>query len=84
MQYLFDSRGRHVANEVNGHLHSPAGKNVGHFEAAAGVFIDLDGRYLGEVVREPADGKSQVAAPGGRILRLWRLRQRRELWQPRD
>jgi hypothetical protein len=50
MQYLFDSKGRHVANEVNGHLHSPAGKNVGHFVAKLGVFIDLTGRYLGEVV----------------------------------
>jgi hypothetical protein len=51
MQFLFDSQGRHVANEVSGRLHSPAGKNVGHFESAAGVFVDLDGRYLGEVVR---------------------------------
>ena len=51
MQFLFDSRGRHVANEVNGHLHSPAGKNIGHFLATLGVFIDLEGRYLGEVVR---------------------------------
>jgi hypothetical protein len=51
MQFLFDSRGNHVANEVNGRLHSPAGKNVGHLMAKLGVFVDLGGRYLGEVVR---------------------------------
>jgi len=51
MRFLFDSRGRHVANEVNGRLHSPAGRNVGHFLATAGVFVDLEGHYLGEVVR---------------------------------
>jgi hypothetical protein len=50
MRFLFDSRGRHVANEVNGRLHSPAGKNVGHLLPMLGVFIDLEGRYLGEVV----------------------------------
>jgi hypothetical protein len=29
MQFLFDSRGRHIANEVSGRLHTPAG--VGRF-----------------------------------------------------
>ena len=51
MRYLFDSRGRHIANEVNGRLHSPTGRNVGHLMAKLGVFVDLQGRYLGEVVR---------------------------------
>jgi hypothetical protein len=51
MQFLFDSRGRHVANEVNGRLHSPTGKNVGHLLTKLGVFVDLEGRYLGEVVQ---------------------------------
>ena len=51
MQFLFDSHGHHVANEVSGRLHTPAGKHLGHFVAQLGVFIDLDGHYLGEVVR---------------------------------
>ena len=51
MQFLFDSRGRHVANEVNGRLHSPTGKNVGHLLSTLGVFVDLEGHYLGEVVQ---------------------------------
>jgi hypothetical protein len=52
MQFLFDSRGRHIANEVSGRLHTPAGKHFGHFMAQLGVFIDLDGHYLGEIVRK--------------------------------
>lgn len=51
MQFLFDSRGRHIANEVSGRLHTPAGKHLGHFMAQLGIFVDLDGHYLGEVVR---------------------------------
>jgi hypothetical protein len=51
MQFLFDSQGMHVANEVNGRLHSPTGKNIGHLLPSLGVFVDLQGRYLGEVVR---------------------------------
>jgi hypothetical protein len=51
MRFLFDSRGRHVANEVDGHLHSPTGKNIGHLLTKLGVFVDLEGRYLGEIVR---------------------------------
>ena len=51
MQFLFDSRGRHIANEVSGRLHAPAGQHVGHFMATLGVFVDLQGHYLGEIVR---------------------------------
>jgi hypothetical protein len=51
MQFLFDSRGNHVANEVDGRLYSPKGKNIGHRLPALGVFVYLQGRYLGEVVR---------------------------------
>jgi hypothetical protein len=50
MKYLFDSTGRHVANLVNGQLHAPTGENIGHFLPDHGIFIDISGRYLGEIV----------------------------------
>ena len=52
MKFLFDSRGKHIANFVNGQLHSPSGSNIGHFVEQHGIFIDMLGRYLGEIVRE--------------------------------
>jgi hypothetical protein len=51
MRFLFDSRGQHVANEVSGRLHTPSGRHVGHFMEKLGIFVDLDGHYLGEIVR---------------------------------
>jgi hypothetical protein len=50
MQFLFSSLGDHIASEVNGHLHSPSGDNIGHFLSQFGIFIDMDGQYLGEIV----------------------------------
>jgi len=50
MQFLHDSHGRHIANFVNGQLHSPSGSNIGHFLEEHGIFIDMRGRYLGEIV----------------------------------
>jgi hypothetical protein len=50
MRYLFDSKGHHIANEVNGQLHAPRGKNIGHYMESAGIFIDMRGRYLGEII----------------------------------
>jgi hypothetical protein len=52
MQFLFNSRGRYIANFVNGQLHSPSGSNVGHYLEQQGIFIDMRGRYLGEIVHE--------------------------------
>lgn len=52
MQFLFDSRGRHIANFANGQLHAPSGPNIGHLIERAGIFIDMQGRYLGEIVME--------------------------------
>ncbi len=49
-QPLYDSRGRHIANLVNDQLHSPQGPNVGHYLRPQGIFIDMGGRYLGEIV----------------------------------
>jgi hypothetical protein len=50
MRYLFDSDGNHIANEVDGQLHAPSGENIGHFLPDEGFFIDMNGRYLGEIV----------------------------------
>src|SRR5437868_4147290 len=50
MQFLFDSSGRHIANEVRGQLHSPTGENIGHLLSDRGIFIDMRGWYLGEIV----------------------------------
>lgn len=50
MKFLHDTRGRHIANFVNGQLHAPSGQNVGHFMEQHGIFIDMRGRYLGEIV----------------------------------
>lgn len=50
VQRLFNSRGQHIANFSNGQLHSPSGENIGHFLESYGVFIDMKGRYLGEIV----------------------------------
>ncbi|PPU64692.1 hypothetical protein [Xanthomonas pisi] len=52
MQFLFNSRDRHIANFVNGQLHSPSGPNVGHYLERQRIFIDMRGRYLGEIVHE--------------------------------
>jgi hypothetical protein len=50
LQYLFDSQGRHIANFVNGQLHALTGQNIGHFLEGQSIFIDMHGRYLGEIV----------------------------------
>jgi hypothetical protein len=52
MKFLFNSKGQHIANEVNGQLHAPTGENIGHFLQEYGIFIDTKGRYLGEVLYE--------------------------------
>lgn len=52
MQYLFNSHGQHIASFVNGQLHEPTGRNIGHFMESHGIFIDMRGRYLGEIVAE--------------------------------
>ena len=51
MEFLFNSRGQHIANYVNGQLHAPTGQNIGHYKESEKVFIDMSGRYLGEIVQ---------------------------------
>jgi len=51
MEYLFNSRGQHIANFVNGQLHAPLGQNIGHFLEDQKIFIDMSGNYLGEIVQ---------------------------------
>lgn len=50
MKYLFDNNGKHICNEVNGQLHSTNGKNIGHFLTDYNFYIDMNGKYLGEIV----------------------------------
>lgn len=50
MTPLHNSRGEHIANFVNGHLHATSGENIGHYLAAQKIFIDMSGHYLGEIV----------------------------------
>lgn len=52
MEYLFDSRGQHIANLLNGQLHAPTGQNIGHHLEKQNIFIDMRGRYLGEIVNK--------------------------------
>ncbi len=51
MKYLFNSRGEHIANLIGDQLHAPSGRNIGHRIEAQGIFIDMQGRYLGEIVQ---------------------------------
>jgi hypothetical protein len=50
MEYLFDSKGRHVATFFNGQLYAPTGENIGHYLEDKKIFIDLSGHYVGEIV----------------------------------
>src|SRR5437667_9040325 len=50
MEYLFNSRGQHIANRVGKQLHAPTGQNIGHYLEQQNIFIDMSGRYLGEIV----------------------------------
>lgn len=52
MKYLFNSQGNHIANEVNGQLHATTGQNIGHYLPDYGIFIDMRGYYLGEIIFE--------------------------------
>lgn len=52
MQRLFNSSGAHIANESDGRLYAPGGSNVGRFIDSAEIFVDLNGRYLGEIVSD--------------------------------
>lgn len=50
MTFLFNSKGEHIANFVSGQLHAPHGQNIGHYRERENIFIDMQGRYLGEIV----------------------------------
>jgi len=49
MKPLFNIHGEHIANDVNGHLHSTTGENIGHYIERAEIYVDLEGNYLGEI-----------------------------------
>ena len=50
MDFLFDAAGLHIANRVGDQLHAPSGPNIGHWRETEKIFIDMSGRYLGEIV----------------------------------
>ncbi len=47
---LHDSYGKHIANFLDGQLYNTNGYNIGHYLAKEKIFIDMNGRYLGEIV----------------------------------
>jgi len=50
MNLLYNSAGYPVACEADGSLFSPSGRNIGRLVKKAGVFADLNGHYLGEII----------------------------------
>jgi hypothetical protein len=48
--WLYTSRGEPIALEWQGQLHSRIGLQVGQFLPQHGIFVDRQGRYLGELV----------------------------------
>jgi hypothetical protein len=50
MKYLFDFNGKYIANVENGQLHATTGKNIGHLVPYYNIFIDMAGKYLGEII----------------------------------
>lgn len=51
MEYLFNSQGQHIANQVGDQLHAPSGENIGHWLEKENIFIDMQGNYLGEIIQ---------------------------------
>ena len=51
MDVYFNSRGHHIATLVNRQLYNRRGHNIGQYLPQYGVFIDRQGRYLGEIVQ---------------------------------
>jgi len=49
LEFLFDSKGRHIATLVDRHIHDVSGTCIGYRHPELGIFVDLEGRYLGEV-----------------------------------
>ena len=49
--HLYNSDGQHIANLDSSQLYSVSGRHVGAYIDDAGIFIDLHGRYLGEIVQ---------------------------------
>ncbi|MBB4398487.1 hypothetical protein [Bradyrhizobium sp. ERR14] len=74
MQYLFNSRGQHIANLVNGQLHAPTGQNIGHYLEGQAIFIDMRGRYLGEIIFENRLLSRRNSPHLGQLRQSWKCR----------
>ena len=51
MIHLYDSEGQHIATLDSSQLYSVFGRHIGEYLDDAGIFVDLEGRYLGEIVQ---------------------------------
>lgn len=49
---LFNSKGEHIATEVDGHLYAPSGRYAGYWSADMEAYISKEGRYLGQIVED--------------------------------
>lgn len=49
---LFNSRGEHIAFVLHDELHRLTGENCGHYVPDKAVFIDMKGKYQGEIFKE--------------------------------
>lgn len=49
LEFLFDSKGRHIATLVDRHIHDVSGACIGYRHPELGIFVDPVGRYLGEI-----------------------------------
>lgn len=47
---LHGSYGKHIANFVNGQLYDIHGRNISRYLPDKGIFIDMHGCYLGEIL----------------------------------
>jgi len=50
MEHLFDSRGHHIMNEHHGCLCLKSGKIIGRYLEQQGIFVDQNGKYIGEII----------------------------------
>lgn len=64
MERIFNGAGQHIANWKDGGLFTPSGRHVGRYVEEHAVFVDIYGKYIGEIVTNLS---SQVK--GQRLMR---------------
>lgn len=61
MQYLFNTKGMHIANLIYAKLYAPTGEHIGHYLEKEKIVIDIKGRYLGEIIQQDRLLSNQVS-----------------------